>query len=56
MNQYGKTQFEMNLGAYHRDKKNAVNDTINFILHRDKPKDRRSNVVRAVCVIRTQKT
>ena len=45
----------MNLGAYHRDKKNAVNDTINFILHRDKPKDRIATYVRSVCDIRPQK-
>ena len=30
-------------------------DTIDFILHRDKPKDRRATYVRIVCYIRPQK-
>ena len=34
----------------------AGNDTIKFIFHKDKPKERRATYVRAVCNIRPQKT
>ena len=36
-------------------KKNVRTDTITFILHRDKLKDRRATYARAVCDIRPQK-
>ena len=35
--------------------KHAVTDTIEFILHKDKPKERRATHVRAVCDIRPHK-
>ena len=41
---------------YQRWEKHVGTDTIEFILHRDKPKDRRETYVRAVCSIRPQKT
>ena len=37
-------------------KTNTGNDTIEFILHRDKPKDIRATYVRSVCDIRPPKT
>ena len=37
-------------------KSHASTHTIEFILHKDKPKDRRATYVRAVCNIRPQKT
>ena len=36
--------------------KNAVTDTIEFIFHKEKPKDRRATYSRLVCDIRQQKT
>ena len=36
--------------------KHAGTDTIEFIFHKDKPKDRKATYVRAVCDIRPQKT
>ena len=36
--------------------KNAGIDTIEFVLHKDKPKDRKSTYVRAFCNIRPHKT
>ena len=33
----------------------AGTDTIEFIFHKDKPKDRRETYVKAVCNVRTQK-
>ena len=37
-------------------KAHASTDKIEFILHKDKPKDRRGTYMRAVCDIRPQKT
>ena len=37
-------------------KSHAGTDTIEFIFHKDKPKDRKATYVRAVCNIRPQKT
>ena len=37
-------------------KTRTVTDTIEFILHRDKPKYRKPTYVRAVCDIQTQKS
>ena len=41
---------------YQGCKSYAGTDTIEFIFHKDKPKDRRAKYVRAVCDIRPKKT
>ena len=51
-----KSQFAMKLTASSRDGEPARTDTIEIILHREKPKYRRSTYVRAVCDIIPQKT
>ena len=57
MHQYGPTQFATNLAVYPRvAKKRAGTDTIDFIFHKDKLKDRSSTYVIDVFNIRPQKT
>ena len=55
MSQYGPAQCATNLAACPRVEKNARTDTIEFIFHKDKPKDRKATYVRSVCDIRTLK-
>ena len=56
MQRYGPIQCETDLTAYPRVEKHTGTDTIEFIFHKDKKKDRRATYMRSLCNIRPQKT